>query len=34
MISAGLRWNLVVVLAIKEVKTEIKRPTYGRFDDK
>ena len=30
--SAGLRSNLEV-LAIKEVRTEIKRPTYGRFDD-
>ena len=33
MISAGLRWNWVV-LAIKEVRMEIKSATYTRFDDK
>ena len=35
MISAGFRLSWVlVVLVIKEVRTEIKRPTYARFNDK
>ena len=34
MISAGLRWNWVLVLAIKEVRMEMKSATYARFGDK